>query len=67
MTAVDVVGRLPGLVGAVQQAAIFRVPQEELSQTAASPANGNVERGVPSLGDRRRGTNAQYINTVKLD
>ena len=53
MAAVDVVGRLAGLVGPVQQAAIFRVTEEELRQPAAPATYGDVERGVASLaGDR---------------
>lgn len=49
MAAVDVVRRLARLVGPVQQAAIFGVPEEELCQAAAPPADGNVEGGVSFL------------------
>lgn len=49
MAAVNVVWRFSSLVRAVQQAAIFGVPQEELSQAAAAPTNGNVEGRVSLL------------------
>ena len=54
MAAVDVVGRLPGLVGPVQQAAIFGVPEEELGQPAAPPTDGDVEGRVSFLRHRGR-------------
>ena len=47
--AVDVVGRLPGLVGPVQQAAVFRVPQQQLGQLAAPPPDGDVKGRVSFL------------------
>lgn len=47
--AVDVVWCLSGFVGAVKQAAIFRVPQQQLGQLSASPSDGNVERRVSFL------------------
>ncbi|KAF3835811.1 hypothetical protein F7725_028369 [Dissostichus mawsoni] len=50
---VDVVRRLPALVGPVQQAAIFGVPEEELSQSAAPPSDGDVEGRVSSLANRK--------------
>lgn len=49
VAAVNVVRRLSGLVRAVQQAAIFRVPEEELSQAPAPPTNGDVKRRVSLL------------------
>lgn len=49
MAAVDVVRRLSGLVGPVQQAAIFRVPEEELSQSATPPPDRDVEGRVSFL------------------
>lgn len=53
MTAVDVVWCLSCLIGLVEQTAIFRVAQEQLSQSAASSTNGNVKRCVPFL-ERRK-------------
>ncbi len=49
MAAVDVVRRLARLVGAIQQAAIFGVSEEELGQTAAPPTDGDVEGRVSFL------------------
>lgn len=49
MAAVDVVRRLPGLVGPVQQAAIFGVSEQELGQAAAPPTDGDVQRRVSFL------------------
>lgn len=49
VAAVDVVRRLSGLVGAVQQASIFGVPEEELGQAAAPPPDGDVKRSVSFL------------------
>lgn len=49
MAAVDVVWRLSGLVGPVQQAAIFGVSEEELGQAAAPPPDGDVEGRVSFL------------------
>lgn len=49
MSAVNVVGCLPGFVGAVKKAAIFRVPQQQFSQLSASPSDGNVECRVSLL------------------
>ena len=46
--AVDVVRCLSSLVGKVQQAAIIGVPQEQLSQLAAS-SDGDVEGSVSFL------------------
>ena len=52
--AVDVVRRLARLVGAVQQAAIFRVPQQQLGQTPAPPPDGDVKGRVPFLKHRKQ-------------
>lgn len=52
MAAVDVVRRLSGLVGSVQQAAIFGVSEEELGQTATTPTDGDVEGRVSFLEKR---------------
>lgn len=49
VAAVDVVRRLPGLVGSVQQTAIFGVPKEQLSQAAAPATDGDVESSVSFL------------------
>lgn len=49
VAAVDVVRRLPALVGSVQQAAVFGVPEEQLSQAAAPAADGDVEGSVSFL------------------
>lgn len=49
VAAVNVVRRFPGFVRAVQQAAIFGVPEEELSQAPAPPTNGDVQRCVSLL------------------
>lgn len=49
VAAVNVVRRFSGLVRAVQQAAIFGVPEEELSQAPAPPTNGDVKRCVSLL------------------
>lgn len=47
--AVNVVWCFSSFVGAVEQAAIFRVPQQQLSQLSAAPSDGNVERRVSFL------------------
>lgn len=47
--AIDVVWCLSSLVWAVEQAAIFRVPQQQLSQLSAPPPDGNVEWRVTFL------------------
>lgn len=52
MGAVDVVWSLSSFVGPVKQAAIFRVPQQQLSQLTASASDGDVERRVSFLGGR---------------
>lgn len=49
VSAVDVVGCFPGFVGAVQQAAVLRVPQQQLGQLSAPPSDGNVQRCVSFL------------------
>lgn len=49
VAAVDVVRRLSGLVGAIQQAAIFGVSEEELGQTTTPPTDGDVEGRVSFL------------------
>lgn len=49
MSAVNIVGCLPGFVGAVKKAAIFRVPQQQFSQLSASPSDSNVECRVSLL------------------
>ena len=49
VAAVDVVRRLARLVGPVQQAAIFRVPQQQLGQLAAPPPDGDVKGRVSFL------------------
>lgn len=54
MGAVDVVGGFSGFVGPVKQAAIFGVPQQQLSQLTASPSDGDVERRVSFLSEERR-------------
>lgn len=54
MGAVDVVWCLSSFVGPVKQAAIFRVPQQQLSQLSASPSDGNVEGRVSFLSEERR-------------
>lgn len=48
VAAVNVVWCFSGLVRAIQQAAIFGVPEEELSKAAAPPTNGDV-KGCVSL------------------
>lgn len=55
MSAVDVVRCLSSFVGPVKQAAIFRVPQQQLSQLSASPSNGYVEGCISFLSDESRG------------
>lgn len=47
--AVDVVWCLSSFVGPIKQAAIFRVPQQQLSQLSASPTDSNVEGCVSFL------------------
>lgn len=47
--AVDVVRRLSSFVGPVQEAAIFWVPEQQLGQLSAAPADRNVQGGVPFL------------------
>ena len=47
--AVDVVRGLPCLVGPVQQAAILGVPQQQLSQLAAPPPDGDMKGRVSFL------------------
>lgn len=54
MGAVDVVWCLSSFVGPVKQAAIFRVPQQQLSQLSASPSDGNVEWRVSFLSEESR-------------
>lgn len=49
VAAVNVVRCLSGLVGSVQQAAIFRVSEEELSQAAAPSTDGDMEGRVSFL------------------
>lgn len=49
MGTVNVVWCLSSFVGAVQEAAIFRVPQQQLSQFSASPSDGNVKGCIPFL------------------
>lgn len=49
VAAVNVVRRFSGLVRAVQQAAIFGVPEEELGQAPAPPTDGDVKRCVSLL------------------
>lgn len=49
MATVDVVRSLSGLVGSVQQAAIFGVSEEKLCQATAPPPDGNVEGRVSFL------------------
>lgn len=53
MGAVDVVWGLSSSVGPVKQAAIFGVPQQQLSQLTASPSDGDVERRVSFLGEEQ--------------
>ncbi len=53
MAAVDVIGCLSSFVGPVEQAAIFRVTEKELSQPAAPSTNGDMKRGVPFLLPKR--------------
>ncbi len=52
--AVDVVWCLSSFVGAVKQAAIFRVPEQKLSQLSASPSDSYVEGRVPFLGEEKQ-------------
>lgn len=52
--AVNVVWRLSSFVGTVEQAAIFRVPQQQLSQLTASPSDGNVEGRVSFLSEEEK-------------
>lgn len=47
--AIDVVRCFSSFVGTVQQATIFRVPQQQLGQLSATPSNGDVERRVSFL------------------
>lgn len=47
--AIDVVRCFSSFVGTIQQAAIFRVPQQQLGQLSATPSNGDVERRVSFL------------------
>lgn len=54
MGAVDVIRRLSSFVGPVKQTAIFRVPQQQLSQLSASPSNGNVEGCISFLSEESR-------------
>lgn len=49
VAAVNVVWSLSSLVRPVEQTTIFRVAEEKLSQPAATPTNGNMERSVPFL------------------
>lgn len=60
MAAVNVVRRLSGLVGSVQQAAIFGVAEQQLGQAAAAAADGDVERGVSFL-DKQDNTKREVI------
>ena len=55
VAAVDVVRRLSPLVGPVQQAAIFGVPQQQLGQPPAPPPDGDVEGRVSFLKHRKQG------------
>lgn len=52
VAAVDVVRRLSGLVGPVQQAAIFGVAEQQLGEATAPAADGDVERSVSFLSKR---------------
>lgn len=54
--AVDVVWCLSSLVGAVKQAAIFGIPQKQLSQLAAPPSDGNVKGCVSFLCEEQQQT-----------
>lgn len=47
--AVNVVWSFSGFVGAVQQAAIFGVPKQQLGQLSASPTDGDMERSISFL------------------
>jgi len=58
MATVDIVRRFSGLVGSVQQAAIFGVSEEELGQAATPAANGDVKGRVSSLA--RNGTRLRW-------
>lgn len=49
MGAVDVVRRFSGFVGAVQEAAIFGVSEQQLGQLSAASADRDVEGGVSFL------------------
>ena len=53
MVAVDVVRRLPFLVGLVQEAAIFGVSQEQLRHFLVPEADGYVQGRVPTLPKER--------------
>lgn len=50
VAAVDVVWRLSGLIGSVQQAPVFGVSEEELGQAATPPTDSDVEGRVSFLG-----------------
>ena len=54
VAAVDVVRRLSRLVGSVQQAAIFRVSEEELGQAATPTTDSDVKGCVSFLGSQGR-------------
>lgn len=47
--AINVVWRLSSLVWAVKEAAIFRVPEQQLGQLSAPPSDGDVEGCVTFL------------------
>lgn len=67
MGTVDVVWRLSSFVWPVKQAAIFRVPQQQLSQPAAAPSNGNVEGGVSFLkGEKHPTANSNTVRSLNI-
>lgn len=66
VAAVDVVRRLPGLVGAVQQAAIFGVTEQELGQAAAPPADGDMEGRISFLDKQNEGRGKQKGWSIRL-
>lgn len=51
MGTIDVVWCLSSFVGPVKQAAIFRVPQQQLGQLSTSSSDGNVEGRVSFLSE----------------
>lgn len=62
---VNVVWCLSSFVGAVQEAAIFRVPQKQLSQFSASPSDGNVKGRVSFLHEEKHYNSCCLLKSPK--